>query len=91
MVGKTHPPRTPCGSTDPVGPYISVVDGSLGPLRPGTVAVSREFAEWYGHRARSTVTYGLFGGRPVKARVVAVLEGGSAVPSLLRRAQHAPG
>ncbi|WP_435282029.1 FtsX-like permease family protein [Streptomyces koelreuteriae] len=62
---------------------ISVVDGSLEALRPGTVAVSREFADWYGHRAGSTVTYGLFGGRPVKARVAAVLEGGSAVPSLL--------
>lgn len=62
---------------------ISVVGGTLGPLRPGTVAVSREFADWYGKRAGSTVTYGLFGGRPVKARVVAVLDGGSAVPSLL--------
>ncbi|MFD8674101.1 FtsX-like permease family protein [Streptomyces seoulensis] len=62
---------------------ISVVDGTLQALRPGTVAVSREFAEWYGHRAGSTVTYGLFGGRPVKARVVAVLDGGSAVPPLL--------
>ncbi|MFI6108702.1 FtsX-like permease family protein [Streptomyces sp. NPDC051310] len=62
---------------------ITVVDGSLGPLRPGTVAVSREFADWYGYRAGSTVTYGLFGGRPVTARVVAVLDGGSAVPPLL--------
>ncbi|WP_307853653.1 FtsX-like permease family protein [Streptomyces tagetis] len=62
---------------------ITVVDGSPGPLRPGTIAVSREFADWYGYRAGSTVTYGLFGGRPVKARVVAVLEGGSAVPPLL--------
>ncbi|WP_031069044.1 FtsX-like permease family protein [Streptomyces sp. NRRL S-118] len=62
---------------------ITVVDGSLGPLLPGTVAVSREFADWYGHRAGSTVTYGMFGGRPVEARVVAVLDGGSAVPPLL--------
>ncbi|MFF8593576.1 FtsX-like permease family protein [Streptomyces sp. NPDC015220] len=62
---------------------ITVAGGSLGPLRPGTVAVSREFADWYGHRVGSTVTYGLFGGRPVKARVVAVLDGGSAVPSLV--------
>ncbi|WP_236242288.1 FtsX-like permease family protein [Streptomyces sp. CC228A] len=45
--------------------------------------MSREFADWYGHRAGSTVTYGLFGGRPVTGRVVAVLDGGSAVPSLL--------
>ncbi|WP_228973349.1 FtsX-like permease family protein [Streptomyces sp. DH12] len=62
---------------------ITVVGGSLGPLRPGTVAVSREFADWYGHRAGSTVTYGVFGGEPVEARVVAVLDGGSAVPPLL--------
>ncbi|MFI5979097.1 FtsX-like permease family protein [Streptomyces sp. NPDC051452] len=62
---------------------ITVAEGSLGPLRPGTVAVSREFADWYGRHTGSTVTYGLFGGRTVKARVVAVLDGGSAVPSLL--------
>ncbi|TLQ42867.1 FtsX-like permease family protein [Streptomyces marianii] len=62
---------------------ITVVDGTLGPLGPGAVAVSREFADWYGHRAGSTLTYGLFGGDPVKARVTAVLDGGSAVPPLL--------
>ncbi|MGP4004653.1 FtsX-like permease family protein [Streptomyces sp. 8N706] len=62
---------------------ITVVDGTLGPLGPGTVAVSREFADWYGHRAGSTLTYGLFGGEPVKARVTAVLDGGSDVPPLL--------
>lgn len=62
---------------------ISVVDGSLAPLRPGTVAVSREFADWYGHRAGSMVTYGIFGSRPVQARIVAVLEGGSVVPPVL--------
>ncbi|GAB7077141.1 MULTISPECIES: FtsX-like permease family protein [Streptomyces] len=62
---------------------ITVVDGSLKPLEPGTVAISREFAEWYGHRAGSTVTYGLFGGEPVRAKVAAVLDGGSAVPSVV--------
>ncbi|MCA1218509.1 FtsX-like permease family protein [Streptomyces sp. 8L] len=62
---------------------ITVVDGTLGPLAPGTVDVSREFADWYGHHTGSTVTYGLFGGKPVKARVAAVLDGGSAVPPLL--------
>lgn len=62
---------------------ITVVDGSLGPLEPGTVAISREFAEWYGHRAGSTLTYGLFGGKPVRAEVAVVLDGGSAVPPVV--------
>jgi putative ABC transport system permease protein len=62
---------------------ITVVEGTLGPLAPGTVAVSKEFADWYGHHAGSEVTYGLFGGKPVKAKVAAVLDGGSAVPHLL--------
>ncbi|AQT74895.1 FtsX-like permease family protein [Streptomyces sp. fd1-xmd] len=62
---------------------IAVTDGPLGPLQPGTVAVSREFADWYGKKAGGEVTYGVFGGRPVTARVAAVLDGGSAVPHLL--------
>ncbi|MFF3724640.1 FtsX-like permease family protein [Streptomyces erythrochromogenes] len=62
---------------------IAVTDGTLGPLQPGTVAVSREFADWYGKKAGGEVTYGVFGGRPVTARVAAVLDGGSAVPHLL--------
>ncbi|MGW0366584.1 FtsX-like permease family protein [Streptomyces sp. NPDC002990] len=62
---------------------ITVTEGALGPLVPGQVAVSKEFADWYGHHAGSEITYGLFGGTPVRARVTAVLDGGSAVPHLL--------
>ncbi|MEU9232742.1 ABC transporter permease [Streptomyces subrutilus] len=62
---------------------ISVSEGAVGPLQPDQVAVSKEFADWYGHHAGSEITYGLFGGEPVTARVTAVLDGGSAVPHLL--------
>lgn len=62
---------------------VTVDGGTVGPLRPGTVAVSREFADWYGKKPGSEVTYGLFGGRPVTARVATVLDGGSVVPHLL--------
>ncbi|MDJ0363343.1 FtsX-like permease family protein [Rhodococcus sp. H29-C3] len=62
---------------------ITVVDGTLGPLTLGTVAISSEFGEWYGYHKDSIVTYGLFGGEPVQARVASVLDGGSAVPSVL--------
>ncbi|GAB2724122.1 FtsX-like permease family protein [Kitasatospora kifunensis] len=62
---------------------ITVVEGAIGPLAPGTVMVSKEFADWYGEHAGGEVTYGRFGGTPVRARVVAVLDGGSAVPHLL--------
>jgi putative ABC transport system permease protein len=62
---------------------LTVVEGTLGPVAPGTVTVSKEFADWYGYHAGSEITYGLFGGEPVRARVTAVLDGGSAVPHLL--------
>ncbi|MFD7071805.1 FtsX-like permease family protein [Streptomyces sp. NPDC059913] len=62
---------------------ITVVGGSLGPLEPGTVAISKEFSEWYGNHAGSTITYSLFGGEPVRAKVAAVLDGGSAVPPVV--------
>ncbi|MER5733142.1 ABC transporter permease [Streptomyces sp. NPDC002138] len=62
---------------------ITVTEGKAAALAPGTVAVSKEFADWYGRHVGTEVTYGLFGGRPVKATVVAVLDGGSAVPHLL--------
>ncbi|EST38516.1 ABC transporter permease [Streptomycetaceae bacterium MP113-05] len=62
---------------------MSVAEGSLGPLEPGTIAISKEFADWYGYHADSEITFGVFGGEPIKARVAAVLDGGSAVPHLL--------
>ncbi|MFI9324918.1 FtsX-like permease family protein [Kitasatospora aureofaciens] len=68
---------------------ITAVEGAIAPLGPDTVAVSKEFASWYGFHAGSTVTYGLFGGRAVSARVIAVLEGDSAVPHLLLPASSA--
>ncbi|MET9696658.1 ABC transporter permease [Streptomyces sp. NPDC006529] len=70
---------------------ITVTEGKAGTLAPGTVAVSKEFADWYGRHAGSEVTYGIFGGRPVKATVAAVLDGGSAVPHLLLPAADAGG
>ncbi|WP_330333364.1 ABC transporter permease [Streptomyces sp. NBC_00536] len=70
---------------------ITVTEGTAGALAPGTVAVSKEFADWYGRHAGTEVTYGLFGGRTVKAKVVAVLDGGSAVPHLLLPAADAAG
>ncbi|MEV7601132.1 FtsX-like permease family protein [Kitasatospora sp. NPDC089797] len=70
---------------------LTAAEGALAPLAPDTVAVSREFASWYGFHAGSTLTYGLFGGRPVTARVSAVLDGGSAVPHLLLPAAAAAG
>lgn len=68
---------------------ISAAEGAVGPLRPGEVAVSKEFADWYGHHAGGEVTYGTFGGKPVRARVAAVLDGGSAVPHVLLSAESA--
>ncbi|MGW1198626.1 FtsX-like permease family protein [Streptomyces sp. NPDC002536] len=62
---------------------ITAVEGDLKALAPQTVAVSKEFADWYGYHEGSRVTYGYFGGRPVTARVAAVLDGGAAVPHLL--------
>ncbi|WP_052868029.1 ABC transporter permease [Streptomyces niger] len=74
---------------------VTVVDGALGHLGPGKVAVSREFADWYGYHVGSVVRYGLFGGKPMTGRVTAVLDGGSAVPPLLlpsgSRGTPAPG
>lgn len=63
--------------------HITVVEGTARTLRPGTVAVSKEFAEWYGYHEGSRLTYGLFGGEPVTVRVAAVLDGGTVVPHLL--------
>ncbi len=62
---------------------ITVVEGTATALRPGTVAVSKEFADWYGYREGSRLNYGLFGGEPTTARVAAVLDGGAVVPHVL--------
>ncbi|WP_128430381.1 FtsX-like permease family protein [Streptomyces cyaneus] len=62
---------------------ITVVEGTATALRPGTVAVSKEFADWYGYHKGSRLTYGLFGGAPATARVATVLDGGSVVPHVL--------
>ncbi|MEU0398714.1 ABC transporter permease [Streptomyces sp. NPDC006197] len=62
---------------------IDVREGIVTALAPGTVAISREFSDWYGYRVGTRLTYGLPNGEPVTARVGAVLEGGSAVPHLL--------
>jgi putative ABC transport system permease protein len=63
--------------------HITVVEGSARTLRPGTVAVSKEFADWYGYHEGSRLTYGLFGGKPVTVTVAAVLDGGTVVPHVL--------
>lgn len=63
--------------------HISVVEGTARALRPGTVAISKEFADWYGYHEGSRLTYGLFGGKPVTVRVAAVLDGGTVVPHVL--------
>lgn len=60
-----------------------MVEGTARTLRPGTVAVSKEFADWYGYHEGSRLTYGLFDGEPVTVRVAAVLDGGTVVPHLL--------
>ncbi|MET7799587.1 FtsX-like permease family protein [Streptomyces decoyicus] len=62
---------------------ISAREGGLQALAPGTVAVSKEFSDWYGVHAGDRLTYGRFGGEPVTAKVTAVLDGGSAVPHLV--------
>ncbi|MFF2129519.1 FtsX-like permease family protein [Streptomyces olivochromogenes] len=62
---------------------ITVVEGADTALRPGTVAVSKEFADWYGYHEGSRLDYGLFGGEPTTARVAAVLDGGAGVPHVL--------
>ncbi|GHF24677.1 ABC transporter permease [Streptomyces mashuensis] len=62
---------------------VDVVEGTVRALGPGTVAVSKEFADWYGYHAGGRLTYGLYGGRPASARIVAVLDGGSAVPHVV--------
>ncbi|MFI6685867.1 FtsX-like permease family protein [Streptomyces sp. NPDC050485] len=62
---------------------ISAPQGSVRALAPGTVAVSKEFSDWYAVHAGDRLTYGRFGGDPVTAEVTAVLDGGSAVPHLV--------
>ncbi|MFF4010550.1 FtsX-like permease family protein [Streptomyces sp. NPDC001717] len=62
---------------------ITAPEGSARALAPGTVAVSKEFSDWYGVHAGDRLTYGRFGGDPVTAEVTAVLDGGSAVPHLV--------
>ncbi|WP_328726461.1 FtsX-like permease family protein [Streptomyces sp. NBC_00259] len=62
---------------------VSALEGSVRALAPGTVAVSKEFSDWYGVHAGDRLTYGRFGGEPVTAEVTAVLDGGSAVPHLV--------
>ncbi|MFI5618587.1 FtsX-like permease family protein [Streptomyces sp. NPDC051567] len=62
---------------------VSALEGSVRALAPGTVAVSKEFSDWYGVHAGDRITYGRFGGQPVTADVTAVLDGGSAVPHVV--------
>ncbi|MFD8411430.1 FtsX-like permease family protein [Streptomyces sp. NPDC059650] len=62
---------------------IRALEGSARALAAGTVAVSKEFSDWYGVHAGDRLTYGRFGGEPVTAEVTAVLDGGSAVPHLV--------
>ncbi|WOX15488.1 ABC transporter permease [Streptomyces sp. N50] len=63
--------------------HITVVEGTATALRPGTVAVSKEFADWYGYHEGSRLTYGLYGGEPATARVATVLDGGAVVPHVV--------
>jgi len=63
--------------------HLTVTEGTATTLRAGTVAVSKEFADWYGYHAGSRLTYGLFGGKPATAEVTAVIDGGAGVPHVL--------
>jgi putative ABC transport system permease protein len=62
---------------------VDVVEGSLNALAPDAVAVSGEYAGWYGLHVGSTLTYGLFGGEQATAKVAAVLNGGTVIPQVL--------
>ncbi|MDT0490685.1 ABC transporter permease [Streptomyces griseus] len=68
---------------------VDLIEGDIGELGAGEVAISEEFSEWYGYHPGSRLTYGLYGGEAVGARVVAVLDGGSAVPHLVLPATRA--
>ncbi|WP_179166675.1 FtsX-like permease family protein [Streptomyces sp. CB03238] len=62
---------------------IDVREGATTALAADTVAISKEFSDWYGYHVGTRLTYGLPHSKPVTARVSAVLEGGSAVPHVL--------
>ncbi|CAM5484681.1 hypothetical protein GCM10010329_68000 [Streptomyces spiroverticillatus] len=62
---------------------VDVVEGGVAALRPGEVAVSREYAGWYGYHVGSRITYGLYGRKPLPGKVVAVLEAGADLPQVL--------
>jgi len=62
---------------------IGATEGSLAALAPDSVAVSKEFAGWYGLHAGGELKYGRYGGEPMVARITAVLDAGAVIPELV--------
>ncbi|MEU9357978.1 FtsX-like permease family protein [Streptomyces sp. NPDC048301] len=62
---------------------IDVVEGGVTALRSGEIAVSREYAGWYGYHVGSRVTYGLYDQKSATGKVAAVLEAGSDMAQVL--------
>ncbi|MGW0432418.1 FtsX-like permease family protein [Micromonospora sp. NPDC003197] len=62
---------------------LSAVSGTLGPLASDQVAVSREYAGWYGLHVGDRLVLALFDGRTLPLAVAAVLDAGAATPSIL--------
>jgi putative ABC transport system permease protein len=62
---------------------MRVVAGSLNPLGPHDVAVSAEYAGWFGYHVGSPLTVALFDGRRLALTVTAIVDAGAATPSVM--------
>ncbi|GAB7187289.1 hypothetical protein ATKI12_7120 [Kitasatospora sp. Ki12] len=62
---------------------LDVAEGTVRDLAPGELAVSREYAGWYGYHVGTELTYGLYGRKPATGTVVAVVDGGSTLAQVL--------
>ncbi|MFF7993913.1 FtsX-like permease family protein [Kitasatospora xanthocidica] len=62
---------------------LDVAEGTVRDLAPGELAVSREYAGWYGYHVGTELTYGLYGRKPATGTVVAIVDGGSTLAQVL--------
>lgn len=69
---------------------VDDLTGDPGALAPGEVAISREYAGWYGYHLGSTIDATLFDGRSVPLTVVAIVAAGSVAPEVMVSPRLAP-
>lgn len=62
---------------------VNVTEGRIKKLAPGEVAVSREYAGWYGYHVGTRITYGLYGQKAATGKVVAIIEAGTTLSQIL--------